>query len=67
MTSAMKSIAAFNAAPRALNFLERGVHPKTNVRSAAATEQGTSVIYYAPALVERASVLTLEVGFNNFP
>lgn len=67
VTSAIRSIAAFNAAPRALNFLEKGVQPNSNVRSVTATEQGTPVIYYVPALVERASVLTLEAGFNNFP
>jgi hypothetical protein len=67
VTSAIKSIATFNAASRALNFLEKGVHPNANIRSVAATEQGTPVIYYSPALLERASVMTLGLGFNNFP
>jgi len=67
VTSAMKSIATFNAAPRALNFFEKRVNPNRNLESITATEQGTPVVYYAPALVERASVLTLEMGFNNFP
>jgi hypothetical protein len=67
VTSAIKSIATFNAAPRALNFFEKRVNPNRNLESITATEQGTPVVHYAPALVERASVLTLEIGFNNFP
>jgi hypothetical protein len=67
ITSAMKSIATFNAQPRALNFLHEDVEARHNVRSPAATEQGTPLVYYTPALLERASVLTLEIGFDEFP
>ncbi|MBP1731168.1 MAG: hypothetical protein H6Q55_1597 [Deltaproteobacteria bacterium] len=66
VTSAMKSIAAFNAAPRAINFLQRKVTPKYNVRNPAATDQGTPLLHYTPALIEQATLLTLEMGFDEF-
>ena len=67
VTSAMKSIATFNAAPRAVNFLEDNVQAGHNLRTPAATQQGTPLIYYSPALIERNTVLTLEMGFDEFP
>jgi hypothetical protein len=67
VTSAMKSIATFDAAPRAVNFLEDNVHAKHDLPIPAATQQGTPLIYYSPALIERNSVLTLEMGFDEFP
>lgn len=66
VTSAMKSIAAFNAAPRAINFLQRKVGAKYNVRNPAATDQGTPLMHYTPALIERNTLLTLEMGFDEF-
>jgi hypothetical protein len=66
VTSAMKSIAAFNAAPRAINFLQKKVAAKYNVRNPAATDQGTPLLHYSPALIERTTLLTLEMGFDEF-
>jgi hypothetical protein len=67
ITSAMKSIATFNAAPRALNFVQRDVTAKTNTANFPATQDGTPLIHYTPALLEGASVLTLELDFDEFP
>jgi hypothetical protein len=41
ITTAMKSLATFNAAPRALNFVQKDVRAKTNTRSLPATADGT--------------------------
>lgn len=67
VTSAMKSIATFNAAPRAINFLARDVRKGYNVTTPAATEKGTPLIHYTPALTEKNTILTLEIGFDEFP
>jgi hypothetical protein len=66
VTSAMKSIATFNAAPRAVNFLKKGVERKTTLTQVAATSDGTPLVYYSPALTEYNSVLTIEFGFDEF-
>ncbi len=67
ITSAMKSIATFDAAPRAVNFLEKNVRARHNISTPAATEKGTPLIHYTPALTEKNTVLTLEIGFDEFP
>jgi hypothetical protein len=67
VTSAMRSIATFNAAPRAINFLVKKIPPKYNIKYASASEGGTSLICYTPALIEENSVLTIEIGFDEFP
>lgn len=67
VTSAMKSLATFNAAPRAINYLKSQVSPKSNISIPAATEQGTPLISYVPALTDASNVLTLEVTFDTFP
>lgn len=67
VTSAIKSLATFNAAPRAVNFIRRGIDARSSVRDVSAAEQGTPLVFYTPALVERSSVLTLELAFDEFP
>lgn len=67
VTSAMKSIATFNAAPRAINFLTKDVQQKHGMSNPAATEDGTPLIHYTPALTETNTLLTIEIGFDEFP
>jgi hypothetical protein len=67
VTSAIKNIASFNASPRAINFLKKDVSPHSNVTTPAATEQGTPLLFYSPALVQESSVFTVEFGFDEFP
>ena len=66
-TSAMKSLSTFNAAPRAVNFMQRNIKAGNHLSNPSATEQGTPLIHYTPALTERNTVLTLEIGFDEFP
>lgn len=67
LTSAMKSIAVFNAAPRAVNFLRQGVTANSNLNSPQATEQGTPLVYYSPAVTAPSTVVTFELVFDEFP
>jgi hypothetical protein len=67
VTSAMRSIATFNAAPRAINFLTRDIEKKHGMSNPAATEDGTPLIHYTPALTETNTLLTIEMGFDEFP
>ena len=67
VTSAMKSISTFNAAPRAVNFLSKDIKQKHGMSNPAATEDGTPLIHYTPALTETNTILTLEFGFDEFP
>jgi hypothetical protein len=67
VTSAMKSLATFNAAPRAVNFMQKNVKERNHLSNPSATAQGTPLIHYTPALTERNTVLTLEIGFDEFP
>jgi hypothetical protein len=67
VTSAIKGLVTYDAAPRAVNFLRKDVEAETNIRTVAATEKGTPLIFYSPALTEPSSVLTLEMIFDKFP
>lgn len=66
VTSAMKSVSQFNAQPRAINFLTGEIKSRKGFSYVSATDQGTPIIYYSPALTVGESVITIEVGFNNF-
>lgn len=67
VTSAIKSISTFNAAPRAVNYLRDDIKGGFNLSTASATKQGTPLIYYSPALIEKNTVLTIEIIFDRFP
>lgn len=67
VTSAAKSIAAFDAKPRAMNFLTRQVEKKARVSRPSASSQGTPYAYYSPALLERSLTLDLTMVFDTFP
>ena len=68
VTSAMKhNIGAIDASPRAINILEKKVLPKYSTDGLSVTTKGTPLVYYSPALIEKNSVLKLEVGFDDFP
>lgn len=66
ITSAFKSIAAFNEAPRAVNLLKSRVGAHSNIKWEA-TDKGTSLAFYAPAIVDSATRATFEVIFDSFP
>lgn len=65
--SAIKTFTAFEASPRAVNFLKENVEAGSSIKTPAATEKGTPLIYYSPALVDSSNILTLEIVFDEFP
>jgi len=67
VTSAIKSIATFDAKPRAINFLTQKVSSKNRLERPAASEQGTPVVFYSPALLDRSLTLDLTMVFDTFP
>jgi len=66
VTSAMKSIAAYKGQPRAVNFVRRNMAKGDSIRTVHATEEGTPLICYTPALTVKSSVVTVEVAFDEF-
>lgn len=66
VTSAMKSVAQYNAEPRAINFLSREIGNDRHFSVVDATQSGTPIVYHSPALTQPASVLTIELGFDDF-
>jgi hypothetical protein len=66
-TSAVKSIAAFEAKPRAVNILQKKVALKSRIRRPAATEEGTPFVFHTPALLERSLTMDLTMVFDTFP
>ena len=67
LTSAVKSIAAFDAKPRAINFLKDKVQPKTRMARPPATKQGTPIVFYSPALLEKSLTMDITMVFDTFP
>ena len=67
VTSAMKDVAIFNAATRAVNILRKGVAAGAGFDTPQATEQGTPLIWYTPAVTSSSTILTLEIVFDEFP
>lgn len=67
VTSAIKSITSFNAKPRAINYLMDKVSTKSRIARPPAAKDGTPIIFYSPALLERAMTLDLTMVFDTFP
>lgn len=66
ITSAMRSGATFDAAPRAINFVKKQVTSKKHFENPAAHETGTALLHYTPALTDKSLLLSLEMGFDDF-
>src|SRR5690348_5642652 len=66
-TSAVKSVASYEAQPRAINLLTRKTEKHSRIRRPAATEEGTPYLFYSPALMERSLTLDVEFVFDSFP
>jgi hypothetical protein len=65
ITSGVKSFSASQASARALNFLEAQVYPSTHFIAPAATNQGTPLILYSPAMTDSAVTLTVQMATAN--
>lgn len=65
VSSAVKSWSYGNAKPRALNILKKSAERGKYIGPPAATEEGTSLMFYSPALADRALAVTVEMAFDN--
>jgi len=66
ITSAFKSITTFNEAPRAVNLLKSRVQARSTIEWGA-TDKGTPLAFYTPAVMDSVTFATFEVVFDNFP
>lgn len=67
VTSAIKSIVSFEAKPKAINFLMDKVKTGSRIERPSPSSQGTPIMFYSPALLERSLTLELNIVFDNFP
>jgi hypothetical protein len=68
VSSAVRDVfTTFNAAPRAVNMIKRRVSPKSNISGVDATESGTPLIFYSPAVTMVSTTTTIEMSFDDFP
>lgn len=65
ISSAVKSEQTFDAQPRALNVIVNRVQKHAPIAVLQATQNGTSLIFHSPAVLDRSLVLTLEMAFDN--
>jgi hypothetical protein len=67
MTSAVKRLPIFDSAPRAVNAIQNAVEKAFEFADLAATQPGTPLIYYSPALTDRGTAVTVDLVFDKFP
>jgi hypothetical protein len=68
ITSAVRDVfTTFNAAPRAVNIIKRRIAGKTNVKGIDATENGTPLVFYTPAVTMVSTTATIEMAFDDYP
>lgn len=65
VSSAVRSWQTVDAQPRALNILKSEVRRRRAIGMPAAVEQGTPILYYSPAVVDRALIVTVEFSFED--
>lgn len=67
LTSAVRdAFTTFNMAPRAINFTKRRIPSYSNLIGPSATEDGTPVVYYSPAVTSQSTLVTFDLAFNDF-
>jgi hypothetical protein len=68
VTSAVRDVfATFNAAPRAINMMRRRINHHSTLAGIDATENGTPLIYYSPAVTQISTTATIELSFDDYP
>jgi hypothetical protein len=66
ITSAIKPTIDPQPAYRALNILTDDTLARTPINTPGATEYGTPILYYSPAVLDRRLTLTVEIFFDTF-
>jgi hypothetical protein len=65
VSSAVKSWVTPGAQPRALNILKAGIGRNQQIGQPSAMEEGTPLVFYSPAAIDRNFALTVEMAFDN--
>lgn len=66
VTSAVKSSAVFDAKPKAINFQTTRTERYSRLNRPRASETGTPVVFYSPAILDRSLTVDVSVVFNKF-
>lgn len=66
VTSAIRSLATFDASPKAVNFLSSEAGQYFNMRNPQVDKNGTPVMFYLPALTEPNNLVKVEMIFDRF-
>lgn len=67
LSSAVKRLPVFDAAPRAVNLIMDDLKKGFRFSDIAASMPGTPLVYYSPALTDRGTAVTVELAFDKFP
>jgi hypothetical protein len=66
ITSAIKDITTTSASAQAINVLKQSVSPNSVFSGPSAREEGTSLLYYSPAVASSLITLSVQMVFDNF-
>ena len=66
LNSAIKDINSTGAGTRALNVLKQHVGPGSSFTGPSATEEGTTLLYYSPAVTSAQITVTIDLIFEDF-
>jgi hypothetical protein len=66
ITSAIKDITTTSAAAQAVNMLKQSVTPRSVFSGPGAREEGTSLIYYSPAVASSLITISIQMVFDDF-
>jgi hypothetical protein len=66
ITSAIKDISTTSAAAQAVNVLKQAVQPHSAFSGPSAREEGTSLLYYSPAVASSLITLSIQMVFDDF-
>lgn len=68
VTTAVRDVfTTFNAAPRAINILKRRISQGADIKGIDATENGTPLVFYSPAVTMVSTTATVEMSFDDYP
>ena len=66
ITSAIKDISTTSAAAQAINVLKQSVTPRSVFSGPSAREEGTSLLYYSPAVASSLITVSIQMMFDDF-
>ncbi|MFG1422733.1 hypothetical protein [Roseixanthobacter liquoris] len=67
VVSGVRDFDVFNAASRALNFIQQSVPPCSHLTTPSAFTDGTPLVAYSPAVLADSITLTIELAAARFP